>query len=149
MMDQSNAILAGFVASVVLTPIIMAAWKRYDPPQLAKPLELNEESRKFCKALDREAVVAIIVFFVLTGYFRGWGSTLGPVQATAMISSILAIPYLWVTTRCVLMGPQRSKEYWSYFQSKHNIGVKLVSIVGIISSYVFVISLVMSEFWAS
>lgn len=147
-MNQSNAILAGFVASVVLTPVVMAIWKRFDPPQLAEPIQLDAESLRSCKAIDREAVIAIVIFFGLVGYAWGFGSTLGTMQATAMISSILAIPYLWVTARCMVLGPQRSREYWSYFQSKHGVGVKLASIVGIISTYVLVISLVMSEFWA-
>lgn len=148
MLEQSDAVFVGLVASAVLTPIVMAGWKRFDPPAPEKPVPLNEETIRLFKAIDREAVVAIVVFFILVGYAWGWGSALSAPLAIAMISSLLAIPYLWVTARCMLLGPTRPVEYSSYFQSKNRVGIKLASLVGIVSTYILVISLVASEFWS-
>ena len=146
-MTESNAILTGFAASAILTPLLMAAWKKADPPDLSSPHVLSPEVVKSCKAIERESIVAIFGFFVLLGSSWGWTEPLHILAAVVAIAGILAVPYLWTVMRCTLAGTQRTEEYVFYYQSKHAVGMKLASVVGIVSSYVLIISLVIHELW--
>ena len=146
MLDQSSAILAGFVASVVITPLVVAMWKKVDPPQLFEPMELDSDVLRSCKAIEREAIFATFAFLFVLGVSYGWGTTLGLALGIIFFSALFAIPYLWTMARCILLGPQRTKEYFYYYQSKHGVGLKLASRVGIVSTYVLVVSLVAYQF---
>lgn len=147
MLDEKTAILIGGAASAVLTPVLMAAWKRSDPPSRTEYTELAPEAIKACKLIERESVVSLVAFFLLLGLSYGWNTSLHKFVVVVAISAIVAIPYLWTVCRCVLAGPQRTKEFVSYFQRKNGVGIKLVSIVGTVSVYTLVVALVVYEVW--
>jgi hypothetical protein len=146
-MTESNAVLTGVFVSLVLTPLLVAGWRKADPPDESSRVELTPEAKKSCAAIERESIWAIFGFFVLLCAAWGWSSPLKGLAAVVFISGLMAVPYLWTVCRCTLAGPQRTKEYVSYYQSKHKVGIKLASVVGITSTYVMVVSLVIYELW--
>ena len=146
-MSESNAILVGFLASVVLTPLLVAGWRKADPPDWSLSVELSPAAVKSCKAIERESIAAIVGFFILLGLDWGWTAPLHIVGAVVAIAGILAIPYLWTVFRCTLAGAERTKEYVAYYQSKHEVGIRAASFIGIVSTYVLLASLVLHELW--
>ena len=146
-MTESQAILAGVLISMALTPMLVSGWRKADPPDPSSRIELSSEAKQWCAGLEREAAWALLAFIVLIGSTWGWFTHLHKLAAVVFVSGLFAIPYLWTVSRCTLAGPRRTKEYTSYYQEKHGVGIRLASVVGIVSTYMLIVSLVIYELW--
>ena len=149
MLDQSSAILAGVVASAIITPVVVATWKRIDPSQVPDSFELDADVQRMGKSIDRQAVIAATVFAFSCAYILGWSSKFGGITAVIFFSGVLAIPYLWTSIRCVVAGPELTNQYLLYYQTEHGVGVKLAKLVGLVSTYVLVVSVAVKLFWVA
>ena len=147
MLNQSSAILAGVVASVVITPMMIAAWKKIDPPEISESFELDSDTRSIGKSIDREAAIAAVFFALSSAYFLGWNTELSGISTAIFFSGVIAVPYLWTVIRCVVAEPERTRRYLLYYQSEHGVGVRLARTVGLGCTYILAISLALHVFW--
>jgi hypothetical protein len=135
------AIFVGFLASILLTPVIAGLWQRFSPPRVSVP-KIDGELCSRGERVRRESLVvtfgALAVLTIVLGFsrpFQGW-------LVALILGGLIAIPALWVCAR-VYFGYLTRAEFRRYFEHEHRISLESAASVSAGALIVSVVSAVM------
>ena len=145
MENESIAIMLGWIAAVVLTPLLATLWQSTFPSPPRRGAHLSDEAWREGSAIETESFIATVVTVALFGVAIGFATRIDVTIGGVLIGSFVAVPTAYVFVRTTIKGHGARARFISYFEVKHRVSFRswlAVSAIGALAAIVGVIRLV-------
>ena len=131
-MKDSNAVLVGVVAAIVLTPLVMAAWKKISPAAHHDANVISAYAWAQFRRIQLEATIATCAAIVLLTFTFGFRARMDAALTAIFLGTIVFVPTYWPLLRTTLKSPSAVLDFAACIETKYGVSFRSVLVVGAI-----------------